>query len=176
METPIHLSQPLFSYPISFSLQLSFQCSTRFSYLITPSAAGRKPYHAHHKPCPAHRALIHFFFSEATLHLTSEKPQNDELRAAREAHWCVNNQNCSHPKHLAPAALGGANEIFRGWPLQIGMQRSHPPLAFNFLFSEFSSPISISVCDKYLSTLPARLATQGRSKLQSPRASGHSAS
>lgn len=55
-------------------------------------------------------------------------------------------------------------------------ERSRPPSAFNLLFSEFSSPISISVCDKYLSTLPARLATQGCSKLPSPRASGHSAS
>lgn len=97
--------------------------------------------------------------------MTSAQPQDDELRAAGEAHCCVNNQKLSHPQHLAPAALGGANEIFRGWPLQIGMQRSHPPLAFNFLFSEFSSPISISVCDKYLSTPPARLATQGCSKL-----------
>lgn len=73
----------------------------------------------------------------------------------------MNNQNCSHLQHLAPQHSEGANEIFRGWPLQIGIQRSHPPFAFNFLFSEFSSPISIYVCDKYFSTLPARLATQG---------------
>lgn len=98
MKSLIHSSQPLFSYPISFS-QLSFQFQQVSPTLSLPLS---KPCPTHHKPCPAHHILIHFFFFKAPLHLTSAQPQNDELHAAREAHWCAFITRTAHLRNIWP--------------------------------------------------------------------------